>query len=97
MKEACDLEMFQRISWVQVFYPPGGTPRLHGRQDARRYGKATECANTNMNCHSFAPHMIDISALTASHPRRYPAPPLFPFLRSQRRGCRSGGEVSTFA
>jgi hypothetical protein len=24
-----------------AFYPPGGTPRLYGRQDARRYGKAS--------------------------------------------------------
>jgi xylan 1,4-beta-xylosidase len=37
---------------VQVFYPPSGTPRLYGRQDARHYGKATECANVNMNCHT---------------------------------------------
>ncbi len=26
-------------AWSGVrFYPPGGTPRLYGRQDARRYG-----------------------------------------------------------
>ena len=55
MAEACDSEMFQCGSQVQAFYPPGGTPRLHGGQDARRYGKATECANVNMNCHSYAP------------------------------------------
>ncbi|MGD0744074.1 MAG: hypothetical protein ABSA45_02870 [Verrucomicrobiota bacterium] len=42
MAEARDSEMFQRGWWVQVFYPPGGTPRLYGRQDARRHGKATE-------------------------------------------------------
>ncbi|MGD0743897.1 MAG: hypothetical protein ABSA45_01970 [Verrucomicrobiota bacterium] len=51
MADACGSEMFQRGWWVQVLYPPGTTPRLHGRQDARRYGKATECANVNMNCH----------------------------------------------
>ena len=64
MADAYDSETFQRGGWVQVFYPPGGTPRLYGRQDARppsavsllrrtgRYGKVTECANVNMNCHS---------------------------------------------
>jgi hypothetical protein len=35
----------------KCIFPPGGTPRLYGRQAARRHGKATECANANMNCH----------------------------------------------
>jgi hypothetical protein len=54
MADECDSEMFQRSRWVQVFYPPGGTPRLYGRQDAHRYGKATECANVNMNCRRYS-------------------------------------------
>jgi hypothetical protein len=52
MEDECGSEMFQRGSCVQAFYPPGGTPRLYGRQDARRYRKAAECANVNMNCQS---------------------------------------------
>jgi hypothetical protein len=52
MEDKCGYEMFQRGSCVQAFYPPGGTPRLYGRQDARCYRKAAECANVNMNCHN---------------------------------------------
>jgi len=37
MADVCDSEMFQLGRWVQAFYPPGGTPRLYGRQDACRY------------------------------------------------------------
>jgi arabinan endo-1,5-alpha-L-arabinosidase len=52
MEDKCGSEMFQRGSCVQAFYPPGGTPRLYGRQDARCYRKTAECANVNMNCHN---------------------------------------------
>jgi hypothetical protein len=40
MEGLCGSEIFQRGLWVQTFYPPGGTPRLYGRQDACRYGHA---------------------------------------------------------
>jgi hypothetical protein len=55
MAEACESEMFQRGWWIQTSYPPGGTPRLYGKQDARRYGNATERANVNLNCHGGSP------------------------------------------
>jgi hypothetical protein len=42
MEGLCGSEIFQRGLCVQAFYPPGGTPRLYGRQDARRYRKAAE-------------------------------------------------------
>ncbi|MGD0744921.1 MAG: hypothetical protein ABSA45_07185 [Verrucomicrobiota bacterium] len=51
MADACDSGRFQRGSWIQAFYSPGGTSRLYGRQDARRYGKARESANVGINCH----------------------------------------------
>ncbi|MGD0744100.1 MAG: hypothetical protein ABSA45_03000 [Verrucomicrobiota bacterium] len=55
MPDVCGCEMFQRGSWVQAFYPPGGTPRLYGRQAARRHGNATACANVNLICYITSP------------------------------------------
>ena len=37
MESLCGLEISQCGSLVRAFCPPGGTPRLYGRQDARRY------------------------------------------------------------
>ena len=34
-----DLPVLQYRCCVRTLSPPGGTPRLHGRQDARRYGE----------------------------------------------------------
>ena len=42
MKSLCGSNILQRGSRVRAFYPPGGTPRLSGRQDARRYAKAPD-------------------------------------------------------
>ena len=53
MADACDSEMFRRGSWVQASYPPGGTPRLYGRQDARRYSKATGPHSTGIHLRVF--------------------------------------------
>ena len=55
MAEACDCEMFQRSLWVPAFYPPGGTPRLYGRQDAHRYGKAPRCLKNEMAAEIYSP------------------------------------------
>jgi hypothetical protein len=33
------LKTFQSSSFYSLFHPPGETPRLPGRRDARRYGR----------------------------------------------------------
>ena len=37
MADLCGFEIYQYRWCVRAFSPPGGTRRLHGRQDARRY------------------------------------------------------------
>ena len=50
-------ETIHNIRNFGVFYPPGATPRLYGRQDARRHGTTVQYANVNMNCYAiYAAH-----------------------------------------
>jgi len=48
MAAECGFETFQPDECARAFSPPGGTPRLYGRQDARRYGKAYPSDRTRL-------------------------------------------------
>jgi trimethylamine:corrinoid methyltransferase-like protein len=41
-------ETIHNVGNLVAFYPPGGTPRLSDRQDARRHGTMVRYANVNM-------------------------------------------------
>ncbi len=46
-------ETIHNLGNFGVFYPPGGTPRLYGTQDARRHGTTALYAKVNMNGYSW--------------------------------------------
>jgi hypothetical protein len=75
------LKFYSAVRGSRALYPPGGTPRLYGRQDARRYAKTAEstsgsgawlcewrCANFNMNCHGLERLTSLFSGLRSSNP-----------------------------
>jgi len=50
LAEAGGSEIVHTVGKFVAFDSPGGTPRLYGRQDARRYGKVAQCPNVNRKC-----------------------------------------------